>query len=92
MIPKDRDYYRYYLVYIYLHTVQTNLNGKIFAPLDKIFNNVDVIDWPKEALFVIALGLNNLKITKNRVGVYKNIISKYQLNEELIYRIVDCIS
>lgn len=37
-IPKERDYYRYYLVYIYLHTVQTNLNGTIYAPLDKIFS------------------------------------------------------
>lgn len=73
-ITIERDFYRYYLVYIYLHTVQTNLNGRVYAPLDKIFGEVDVVEWPKEALFVIALGLNNMRITHGRVDVYKNII------------------
>lgn len=91
MISKKNDFYRYYLVYIYLHTVQTTLNGKTFAPLDKIFRDVDVIDWPKEALFIIVLGLNNLKITQERSNVYEDIIIKYQLNKELIYQLIDCI-
>lgn len=91
MISKKSDFYRYYLVYIYLHTVQTTLNGRTFAPLDKVFRDVDVIDWPKEALFVIVLGLNNLKITQERVDVYVDIIIKYQLNKELIYQLIACI-
>ena len=90
-ISTERDFYRYYLVYIYLHTVQTNLNGRVYAPLDKIFGDVDVIDWPKEALFIIVLGLNNMRITRKRVDAYTNIISKYQLNAELIYQLVECI-
>ena len=49
-------------MYIYLHTVQTNLNGTIYAPIDKIFGDKDVISWPKEALFVIILGLSNKRI------------------------------
>lgn len=91
MISNVNDYYRYYLVYIYLHTVQTSLNGRVFAPLDKVFCGVDVIDWSNEALFVIVLGLNNSRITKKRVHGYMNIISKYQLDEELIYQLVNCI-
>ena len=91
MISNVNDYYRYYLVYIYLHTVQTTLNGRIFAPLDKVFCGVDVIDWSKEALFVIALGLNNSRITMKRVNAYMNIISKYQLDEGLICQLVNCI-
>lgn len=91
MISKEKDFYRYYLVYIYLHTVQTNLNGKVFAPLDKIFGDVDVIDWPKEALFVVVLGLNGLRITRSRVDAYEQIVKKYSLNKELIYQLVDCI-
>lgn len=90
-IMVERDFYRYYLVYIYLHTVQTNLNGRVYAPLDKIFGDVDVVEWPKEALFVIVLGLNNMRITRDRVDVYMNIINRYQLNIELIYQLVDCI-
>lgn len=91
-IPKEKDYFRYYIVYIYLHTVQTNLNGKVFAPLDKIFGDVDVIDWSMEALFIIALGLNNMNITRNRIEKYMDVIIKYQLNEELIDELIDCIT
>ena len=90
-VSKERDYYRYYLVYIYLHTVQTRLNSQTFAPLDKIFGDVDVIDWPKEALFIITLGLNNMRITKSRVEAHWRIIEKYGLNWELLYQLVDCI-
>ena len=90
-ISTERDFYRYYLVYIYLHTVQTNLNGQVFAPLDKIFGDVDVVEWPKEALFIIVLGLNNMRITHDRVYAYMNIIFKYQLDTELIYQLVECI-
>lgn len=92
IIPKEKDYFKYYIVYIYLHTVQTNLNGKVFAPLDKIFGDVDVIDWPMEALFIIALGLNHMKITRNRIEKYMYVITKYQLNENLIDELVDCIN
>lgn len=91
-ISKEKDFYRYYLVYIYLHTVQTKLNNNTFAPLDRIFGDIDVIDWPEEALFIIALGLNNMKITNNRVDTYAKIINKYQLNREKIEQLVDCIS
>lgn len=91
-ITKDKDYYRYYLVYSYLHTVQTNLNGYKFDPLDKIFGKVDVIDWPKEALFIIVLGLNGLSITMDRVDAYTNIINKYQLNRDTLEKLVKCIS
>lgn len=90
-VSKGGDYYRYYLVYIYLHTVQTNLNDRVYAPLDKIFGNVDVAEWPKEALFIIVLGLNSMRITKKRVDIYKDIINKYELDIDLVYQLVDCI-
>lgn len=78
--------------YSYLHTVQTTLNRYKFGPLDKIFGKVDVIDWPKEALFIIVLGLNGLSITMERVDAYTNIINKYQLNRDTLERLVRCIS
>ena len=90
-IPKERDYYRYYLVYIYLHTVQTNLNGTIYAPLDKIFDDKDVISWPKEALFVIILGLSNKRITHERVEMYRYVMEKYKLNVEKVHELTTCI-
>jgi len=91
MISNVNDYYRYYLVYIYLHTVQTSLNGRVFAPLDKVFCDVDVIEWSKEALFIIALGLNNSKITEKRIKVYENIIDKYHLDLAVISQMIECI-
>lgn len=91
MISNVNDYYRYYLVYIYLHTVQTTLNGKVFAPLDKVFGDADVIDWSKEALFVIVLGLNGTRINAKRVDAYMNIVIKYKLDLRLIYQLVNCI-
>lgn len=89
--PKN-DYFRYYLVYIYLHTVQTKLNKHTFAPLDKIFGDVDVIDWPLEALFIIVLGLNNMQVTRKRIATYIHIVVEYQLDIDLVCQLVECIS
>ena len=91
-VSPQKDYFRYYIVYIYLHTVQTKLNGHTFRPLDKIFGDVDVFDWPMEALFIIALGLNSMQITKKRIDSYMYIVDKYQLNLDIIYQLVECIS
>lgn len=91
-ISKEKDFYRYYLVYSYLHTVQTTLNRYKFSPLDKIFGKVDVIDWPKEALFIIVLGLSGRSITMERVDAYTKIIDKYQLNRDTLEKLVICIS
>lgn len=92
IVSPQKDYFRYYIVYIYLHTVQTKLNGHTFRPLDKIFGDVDVSDWPLEALFIIVLGLNSKQITKNRIDSYMHIVIKYQLDLDLIYQLVKCIS
>lgn len=91
-ISKSEDYFRYYIMYIYLHTVQTNLNGRIFRPLDTIFKEIDIVDWPIEALFVITLGLSGRQITKKRVRKYKHIIKKYNLSQEIIVKLIKCIS
>ena len=91
-INKDRDFFRYYIVYIYLHTVQTNLNGNVYAPLDKMFEGIDVIEWPSEVLFIIILGLNSLAITEERVNNYENIILKYGLDRDKISQLIECIN
>ena len=78
-------------MYIYLHTVQTNLNGTIYAPIDKIFGDKDVISWPKEALFVIILGLSNKRITHERVKMYRYVMEKYKLNVEKVHELTTCI-
>lgn len=91
-VTPQNDYFRYYIIYIYLHTVQTKLNGHTFRPLDKIFGDVDVADWPLEALFIIVLGLNSMYITKKRIDSYMHIVDKYQLDLDLIYQLVECIS
>lgn len=90
-VSKKKDYYKHYLIYIYLHTVQTNLNGRVFAPLDKIFGKVDIMKWPIEAIFIIALGLNSRRITRDRINVYMNLVYKYDLDTEVIYQLVESL-
>ena len=68
------------------------MNRYKFDPFDKIFGKVDVIDLPKETLFIIVLGLNGLCITTERMDAYTNIINKYQLNRETLEKLVECIS
>lgn len=90
-ISEKKDYYKYYLIYIYLHTVQTNLNGRVFAPLDKIFGKVDIMKWPIEAILIIALGLNSRRITIDRINVYMNLVYKYDLDIEVIDQLVESL-
>lgn len=90
-ISEKKDYYKYYLIYIYLHTVQTNLNGRVFAPLDKIFGRVDIMKWPIEAILIIALGLNSRRITIDRINVYMNLVYKYDLDIEVIDQLVESL-
>ena len=91
-LQKDNDYFRHYLVYIYLHTVQTTLNGRVFRPLDKIFGDIDIIDWPLEALFIITLGLNGKRITHERISNYFHIIEKYNMSYDIINKLVYSIN
>lgn len=90
-ISHNEDYFRYYIIYIYLHTVQTTLNGRTFRPLDTIFKDIDIIDWPIEALFIITLGLSGRRITEERIKNYKHIISKYNLSQDIILKLIKCI-
>lgn len=81
------DYLRYYIVYLYLHVVQTNLNGKKYCPVSNYFEEVDASEWSMEKIFVAGLGLCSRTITPKRIQIYDFIVKKYDLNITEIYRL-----
>ena len=62
----NRKHYKEYLLWLYLHTVQTNINGKKVRPFYTAFAN-DFSHWTNEGLFVAVMGLSN----KNPEWYYK---------------------
>ena len=85
---RDSYKYRCYLIYIYLHTVSTRINGKRFPTVNRIFSDEDVVNWPNELLFIAILGLTYQRINKKRVDLYAGVIQKCHLNEEIIFDLI----
>ncbi len=83
------DYFRYYIVYLYLHVVQTNVNGKKYRPASEYFEEADVSEWSMEKIFVAGLGLCSRAITPQRIQRYDSIVKKYNLSIDEIYRLCD---
>lgn len=89
VIASDIKKYRSYLLYIYLHSVSTKINGKRFNSVDKIFSSDDVANWPNELIFVATLGLTYQKITEKRVERYAQVIEDYGLDRNIILDIIN---
>lgn len=83
------DYFRYYIVYLYVYVVQTSVNGKKYRPVSKYFEEVDVSEWSMEKVFVAGLGLCSRTITPKRIQVYDFVVKKYELDVAEIYRLCD---
>lgn len=81
------DYFRYYIVYLYLHIVQTNVNGKKYRPVSKYFEEADVSEWSMEKIFVAGLGLCSRQITPKRIQIYDSLVKKYDLDVVEIHRL-----
>ena len=86
---KDLKDYRYFLVVLYLHTVQSKVGSETYRPLDKMYSDIEIEKWPKELLFLTCLGLNSRPITMTRVWEYWGVIQKYALNEEKLEKMVE---
>ncbi len=56
----NRQHYKEYLLWLYLHTVQTSVNDKKIRPFHKAFKN-DFKQWSYEGLFVAVMGLSYKK-------------------------------
>lgn len=80
--------YRCYLVYIYLHSVSTKINGKRFNSVDQMFSNDEILNWPNELIFIAALGLTYQRITTQRVERYAHVIERYGLDRNVLLDIV----
>lgn len=86
---KDLKDYRYFLVVLYLHTVQSKVGSETYRPLDKMYSDIEIEKWPKELLFLTCLGLNSRPITMTRVWEYWGVIQKYALDEEKLETMVE---
>lgn len=49
-----------------------------------MFSNIDIDRWPSEGLFIIIMGLNNGRISWEKINRYSYIINRFDLNEKLI--------
>lgn len=83
------DYFRYYIIYLYVNVVQTSINGKKYRPVSKYFEEEDVSEWSMEKVFVVGLGLCSRAITTKRIQTYNFIVKKYDLDVSEIYRLCD---
>lgn len=86
-----REHFKKMILYVYLYSVDTKINGRQIDPLISIFSDgeggVPHNGWetmPMELFFVLYLGLNHRDIYPSRVALYENIIIKYDMNPGMI--------
>ncbi|MCM1259204.1 MAG: hypothetical protein NC307_15350 [Roseburia sp.] len=87
----DREHFKKMILYVYLYSVDTKVDGRRIDPLISMFSNEEgkIPDngWeviPMEVFFVLYLGLNHRYIYPARVALYENTILKYGMNMGMI--------
>lgn len=72
------DDFRYYILFLYVHTVITWCNGVRFMPMDRAFEKKEIYKWDIDKLFIATLGLSYKgKLTIERVRMYEEVAMKY---------------
>lgn len=64
------EYFKKFIIYIYLHNVPTTINGKRYSKFVDAFNGKKIEEISMNAMFVACLGLNTRRIYKERVQLY----------------------
>lgn len=78
------EYFKKFIVYIYLHNVPTTINGKKYLKFIDAFNGKKIEEISMNAMFVACLGLNTRKIYKQRVELYSGMFPRHNLDMEKI--------
>lgn len=78
------EYFKKFIIYIYLHNVPTTINGKRYSKFVDAFNGKKIEEISMNAMFVACLGLNTRRIYKERVQLYAWMFKKHDLNMEKI--------
>lgn len=79
------EHYRHYLLYIYLRTVMTKINGQRCAPLSSAFADPDnIVHWSMNGLFVACLGLSFRQVSDYQLKLYQDVINTFGLDKDSI--------
>lgn len=96
---KNRKNFKKFILYVYLYSVDTKINGRTIDPLLSIFGDeksqIPEKGWetmPLELFFVLYLGLNHRHIYPKRVALYNSIILKYHMNTGMIFSLAEKIA
>ncbi len=82
------NYFRHYLVYLYVNNVQTKVFETKYNPMMKYLECENFSDCSMEKLFLAILGLNHSKITIQRIYRYYDLIESYNIDKNEIERAV----
>lgn len=78
------EYYKKFIMYVYLHNVPTTINGKRYSRFVDAFNGKKIEEISMDAMFVACLGLNTRRIYKQRVQLYLWMFPEHNLDMEKI--------
>lgn len=83
----DMDNYRHYLLYIYLNTVMTKIDGIRYTPFSSAFKDNKIENWSMEGLFAACLGLSFREASDYQLELFGHIIERFELDPNLIKRL-----
>ncbi len=84
---KELTYYKDYIIFLYLNTVISKINGKRFDPASAFLKETGYNSC--EEIFVLALGLNTAPITEERVNNYSAVIEEYKLDLKKVEKAIN---
>ncbi len=76
------EHYRHYLLYVYLQTVMTKIDGRHrCTPLSSAFVNPnDVGKWSMDGLFIACLGLSFRRVSDYNLELFSDIVEDFGLD------------
>lgn len=83
--------YKDYIMYRYIHIVQTNINNKVFKTFVDAFDKYDMRRWDMNCVAVAVLGLNSNGIYEKRLRLYEDILKEFSIDKNKVLEIADKI-
>lgn len=78
------EVFKEYIIYEYVKTVPTKINGKAFE-------NENIIKWDINSVAVAVLGLNSNYVYRERLELYSDIFQKYGISQERVLKLAEKI-
>lgn len=85
------EVYKQYILFEYLNTVQTKINGIVFKTFSEAFENKNMTKWDMDSVAAAVLGLNTNYIYNERLELYSDVFQKYGVNQERVLKLAEKI-